>query len=474
MSFKGGKAPGHDHIPMHLVKNSFDIISKPLMHLINLSLEKGIFPNNLKTAKIIPIFKAGDVDIFTNYRPISILSSFSKIYEKIMYNRLLDFIERFEIFQFGFRTKHSTNHALTHLINKIATDIDQNKISIGVFLDLSKAFDTLNRDILFSKLENYGIRGVALNWIKSYFQNRKQYVQYHNVTSSHLITQCGVPQGSILGPLFFILYINDLPNASRVVEPLLFADDTSICYSHSDPEVLAAVLNEALQNIGSWMRANKLSLNIDKTDYVIFHSRHKKSSYDISLLLDNKCITRKTRVRFLGFFLDENLTWKPHINHVCKKISKSIGIIYQARFYLLPSTKLSMYYTLIYPYLSYCNTAWSSTYVSNLSCIFLLQKRIVRVLTNSNYRAHTAPLFSKLKILSIYQLNSFHIGKFMYSYHNQLLPPSFRNLFTTNIEIHEYNTRNASSYRAHACRTNIKQFTILFQGPKLWNCFRNR
>ena len=490
MSFKGGKAPGHDHIPMHLVKNSFDIISKPLMHLINLSLEKGIFPNNLKTAKIIPIFKAGDVDIFTNYRPISILSSFSKIYEKIMYNRLLDFIERFEILyslQFGFRTKHSTNHALTHLINKIATDIDQNKISIGVFLDLSKAFDTLNRDILFSKLENYGIRGVALNWIKSYFQNRKQYVQYHNVTSSHLITQCGVPQGSILGPLFFILYINDLPNASRVVEPLLFADDTSICYSHTDPEVLAAVLNEALLNIGSWMRANKLSLNIDKTDYVIFHSRHKKSSYDISLLLDNKCITRKTRVKFLGVFLDENLTWKPHINHVCKKISKSIGIIYRARFYLLASTKLSMYYTLIYPYLSYCNTAWSSTYVSNLSCIFLLQKRIVRVLTNSNYRAHTAPLFSKLKILSIYQLNSFHIGKFMYSYHNQLLPPSFRNLFTTNIEIHEYNTRNASSYRAHACRTNIKQFTILFQGPKLWNslpefvrgaqtinCFRNR
>ena len=146
----------------------------------------------------------------------------------------------------------------------IATDIDQSKISIGVFLDLSKAFDTLNRDILFSKLENYGIRGVALNWIKSYFKNRKQYVQYNNVTSSHLITQCGVPQGSILGPLFFIPYINDLPNASRIVEPLLFADDTSICYSHSDPEVLAAVLNEALQNIGSWMRANKLSVNIDK------------------------------------------------------------------------------------------------------------------------------------------------------------------------------------------------------------------
>ena len=135
---------------------------------------------------------------------------------------------------------------------------------------------------------------------------------YNNVTSSQLIAQCGVPQGSILGPLFFILYINDLPNASRIVEPLLFADDTSICCSHSDPEVLVAVLNDALQNIGSWMRAKKLSVNIDKTDFVIFHSRHKKSSYDISLLLVNKCITRKLRVKFLGGFLDENLTWKPN------------------------------------------------------------------------------------------------------------------------------------------------------------------
>jgi hypothetical protein len=161
-------------------------------------------------------------------------------------------------FQFGFRTKHSTNHALTHLVSKLATEIDQNKISIGVFLDLSKAFDTLNHSILFSKLENYGIRGVAVNWIKSYFHNRKQFIQYNNVTSSQLITQCGVPQCSILGPLLFILYINDLPNASRIVEPLLFTDDTSICYSHSDPVVLAAVLNEALQSIGSWMRQNKL------------------------------------------------------------------------------------------------------------------------------------------------------------------------------------------------------------------------
>ncbi len=165
-----------------------------------------------------------------------------------------------------------------------------------------------------------------------------------------------MPQGSILGPLLFILYINDLPNASHLAEILLFADDTSICYSNSDPVMLASVVNEALENISLWMRANKLSVNTDKTYYVIFKSKQKKTTFDIPLLLGDKLITRERQVKFLGVLLHENLSWKPHINHVCKKISKAIGVIYRNRFTLSSNTKLSLYYTLIYPYLTYCNT----------------------------------------------------------------------------------------------------------------------
>ena len=189
MSFKVGKAPGIDGIPMQLIKGSFQFISEPLMHIINLSLQSGIYPDRLKTAKVVPIYKTvvpiyktDDPELFKNYRPISILSNFSKVFERVMYNRLIEFIERFEIlycYQFGFRKNNSTNFALIHLTNKIATAIDQNKITAGVFVDLSKAFDTLNHQILFSKLERYGIRGVALQWIKSYFENREQFVQYH-------------------------------------------------------------------------------------------------------------------------------------------------------------------------------------------------------------------------------------------------------------------------------------------------------
>ena len=490
MSLKVGKAPGVDGIPMQLIKGSFQFISEPLMRIINLSLENGIFPDKLKTAKVIPIYKADDPELFNNYRPISILSNFSKIFERVMYNRLIEFIEKFEIlycYQFGFRKNNSTNFALIHLTNKIATAIDQNKITAGVFVDLSKAFDTLNHQILFSKLERYGIRGVVLQWIKSYFENREQFVQ-HDVSSSKQIIQCGVPQGSILGPLFFILYINDLPNALRLAEPLLFADDTSIYYSHSDPLVLATVLNQELSSISLWMKANKLSVNTNKTNYVIFKPKQKKlKTIMIPLMFNENKLTQKRVVKFLGVFIDENLSWKFHIDHVCKKVSKSTGIIYRSRFLLSMKTKLSLYYTLIYPYLTYCNVIWSSTYVTNVKRLFLNQKRLVRALTNADFTAHTAPLFYRLNLLDIYKINFLYIVKFIYCYHYNLLPSSFHNIFITSRHMHSYNTRNANAYRPHTCRTNIKKFTILFQGPQKWNslpeniknsetlsCFRNR
>ena len=175
--------------------------------------------------------------------------------------------------------------------------------------------------------------------------------------------------------------------------------------------------------------------------------------------------------KFLGVYIDDHLTWKHHISYVCKQIAKSIGIIFRSRFFLSSTTKLTLYYTLIYPYIVYCNCAWSSTYVSNLNRIYYLQKRAVRAITNSDYRAHSAPLFSKLGILDIFQVNTFEIAKFMFYYRNNLLPPLLLNLFVTNSQIHNYGTRTASNYRTHLCRTNLKQFTILYQGPKIWNSF---
>ena len=322
---------------------------------------------------------------------------------------------------------------------------------------------------MFAKLEHYGIRGTALQWIKSYFSKRPQFVQFNETQSSMLTIKCGVPQGSILGPLFFIVYINDLANASKVTESLLFADDTSIFYSRADIDHLVHVLNEELNNIDIWMKCNKLSINTKKTNYIIFKHKQKKIHRNTHLYFDDQLLERADTTKFLGVYIDENLNWKSHIGHVCNKIAKSVGIIFKSRFLLSAKTKLSLYYSLIYPYLSYCNVAWSSTYITNLNRIFLLQKRVVRAMTNSDFLAHTAPLFARLRILDIFKVNSFYIAKFMFSYHHALLPLSFRNLFVTNSQVHNYNTRSTANYRTHFCRTNIKQFSILYQGPKIWN-----
>ena len=185
------------------------------------------------------------------------------LFEKVMYNRMIEFAEQYNILhrcQFGFRKNYSTSHVLIHLINRISLAIDPRETTVGVFLDLSKAFDTLDHQILFTKLEHYGIRDVALQWIKSYFSCRQQFVQINQTCSSMQTIKCGVPQGSILGPLFFILYINDLPKASKLTELLIFAADTSIFFSHSNPNYLENVLNNELLNIDVWLRCNSSQL----------------------------------------------------------------------------------------------------------------------------------------------------------------------------------------------------------------------
>ena len=191
---------------MSIIKQSVNVISQPLTHIINLSITHGIVTNEMK----IPLFKAEDRDVFTNYRPVSILPSFSKFIERIIYNRFFEYFNKYNILydkQYGFRKNHSTSLALVDLYDKISTAIDQKEIAVWIFLDLSKAFDTVNHSILFDKLKHYGIRGLAFEWVKSYFSNRLQFIQFNDCFSASKNISCGVPQGSILGPLFFLLYI---------------------------------------------------------------------------------------------------------------------------------------------------------------------------------------------------------------------------------------------------------------------------
>ena len=248
---KSGKPAGHDGIKPDIIKECFESLVDPLTHLHNTSFETGVFPDIWKIAKVIPVFKQGDRSDEDNYRPISLLSCFEKVLERLMCKRMLDFLKKHKILyklQFGFRENHSTSLALIEALNEIYLKLDEGKFVLGVFLDLKKAFDTIDHKILLSKLEHYGLRGVASNWLCSYLSNRKQFT-FVNGCNSHLGTiNTGVPQGSVLGPILFTLYVNDMANASQL-QPRLFADDTNIFASGRDIDALVQDTNIKLQKL---------------------------------------------------------------------------------------------------------------------------------------------------------------------------------------------------------------------------------
>ena len=283
-------------------------------------------------------------------------------------------------------------------INKISAGFDANKHTVGIFLDLSKAFDTVDHAILISKLDHYGIRGLPLVWIQNYLSNKFQYVEYNGFCSQSNKIKCSVPQGSILGPLLFLLYINDLCNTTEIGELILFADDTNLFYSHGNVSSLMSLINSELSMLNGWFQANKLSVNISKTNYIIFKARQRKKIFDFNLKINNKEINRVNEVCFLGVILDENLSWKAHISHVAHKVSKSIGIIYRSSFYLFKSALRMLYYALVYPYLQYCITVWGSTYPTNLNRLVILQKRVIRIIDKQDFGVHTSSIFNELKI----------------------------------------------------------------------------
>ena len=280
----------------------------------------------------------------------------------------------------------STSMALLDLQDKITQSIDDHQFSIGIFLDLAKAFDTVNHSILIKKLELYGIRGLSLSWFISYLENRCQQVLCNGTLSKVKSLRCGVPQGSILGPLLFLLYINDLPNASKLLHFILFADDTNVFASHTSLNHLIDLINTELSLVADWFQSNRLSLNISKTNFILFCSHRKPiPNINIDIHINQQQITQVKSCKFLGVYIDSHLTWKDHIHYISCKISKSVGIMYRISYVLRSYVLLNLCCSLIYPYLSYCNLVWASNYHSRLKSLSVLQRRAVRIVAKKLY-----------------------------------------------------------------------------------------
>ena len=341
--------PEWDSLPAFGAKQCVDGFVTPLTKIINMCITQGVFPNEIKLARVVPVYKGNNKQTISNYRPISILTFFSKVIETIMYNTIAKFLETkgtIHDCQFGFRTNHSTQHAIITLVDKITKSVDSGDIVINLFVNLRKAFDTVSHSILVKKLHVYGIRGNILELCASYLENRKQFVTYDGEKSETKHITCGVPQGSILGPLFFITYMNDILHASKNLFNILYADDTSILLSGSDLQKLIREMNTELELISEWL---KLTLNIDKTYYMVFHRGRRKFKHNIELVINDMKIRETTSIKYLGVIIDSKLNWIDHITYVKNKVAKRIGIIRKASKLLNKKALLNLYHTFIFP-----------------------------------------------------------------------------------------------------------------------------
>ena len=485
---------------MRLLKSVADLIVTPLCRIINLSFSSGVFPDVLKVAKTIPLHKGGSTLEVNNFRPISLLSIFDKIMEKLMHKRLYDFLEEYNILyehQFGFRRFYSTAYSLIEITEKIKESIDNGKYGCGIFIDLKKAFDTVNHKILLTKLEHYGVRDNILKWFESYLTDRKMYVFYNGISSDIATVTCGVPQGSVLGPLLFLLYINDLPNISNKLSFFLFADDTNIYYESADLVELEKTVNKELKLLTLWLNLNRLALNVSKTNFVIFRSTKRPLNHNVILIMNRKAIEQKDHVKYLGILMDQHLSWKYHISSVSKKISRGIGILAKLRGSMDRNLLINIYYCLVYSYLSYGVEAWGSACETNLSCINVLHNKAVRVITGNQYYQifgetpgplpSADPLYKELKFLDFKDIFKFSIAKFVYLTLCQVSPPIFFDWFNYNHQMHSYATRSSviisqdhyfdvgveqSIYTLYIKKANLENYgrkMVHVSGPLIWN-----
>ena len=475
---KSSNSYDFNYLNVNILKKIHSII-KPLVYIFNKSIETGSVPTKFKIAKVVPVYKKGDSHLLKNYRPISILPCFSKLIEKCIFNRVYSFLCNNDILsksQYGFRRNHSTTHALIDLQDKIISAIDKNNFGLGIFMDLSKAFDIVDHEILLYKLKHYGIRGTALKWFTSYLNNRSQYTFFANCSSNKSQIKHGVPQGSILGPLLFLLYINDITNSSEKLEFVLYADDTTLFYTQSNVENLKENVEYELKKVTKWFRVNKLLVNYDKTHFVPFQNRCSNISDaldNIVLTIDCKSLNKCNHVTFLGIQIDKHLQWNDHFNYVKNKISKCVGILYKLKNCLPRSALLTLYNSLILPYLSYCLPVWGNSNQYKLNSILKLQKKAVRICTGSHHRSHSAPLFKQLNILQFQDLYSYHTAILGFFYFKNLLPLHIMQMFNINSSIHHYETRRNHDFHLFKVNSSFTQRSIRFSFPVVWNSLPN-
>ena len=458
---------------------SLDVIANSLAFLFNLSCSQNEIPGDWKLARVSPVFKnKGDRNDVSNYRPISVLAHVAKLLETCIKKQFVEFLEFLNTnniitpCQSAYLANHSTITALHKMVDDWSDNINNGSITAACFLDLTKCFDTVNHSILLSKLRSYGCSDSVINWFKSYLANRQQIVRCNSSLSKIHTINIGVPQGSILGPILFIIFINDLPSCLKYSSCCIYADDISL-YIASDSLVESeSRIQYDLINIDKWFHRNKLLINTNKSHCMLIGTNANVDQKILSIKLNDTQLQQVSTFKLLGIYVDSSLSWRSHLEHLTKKLAPKVGLLCRLSKILPQNYLVTVYQTIIQPHIDYGISIWGGSPTSYILPIQRLQNRSVRAITRSfDWKTSVSGLLNNLKIMNLRQRYNYFISTLMYKCLNGKSPSYLANLFKSVSSIHNRDTRQSSNNSLYLPKPNVESFrrSLKYAGANLWN-----
>ena len=469
LGLKKNSAPGDDEVTVLDLLNLREHIVPIITTLINTIISSGIYPQELKISRITPIFKSGDKKNMGDYRPISVISVFSKIIEKIMKKQITEHVNTnisLDKFQYGFITNSNTLGATFDFVNYISKALDEKKSAVAVFIDLKKAFDVVSVDLLLNKLYKMGIRGKVFGLIETYLRNRRQYVKLGNVISDLLTNNYGVPQGSVLGPLLYALYVLSLRCANLKGRYFTFADDTALVYTGKNEAELMHIINDDLNIYVNWLFFNKLKINAEKTKYILFRQKNKVVG-NLDIKINNESLEKVEHIRYLGLIIDEMLSWQNHINKIKDKILPMIPAVYKFRNYLSAQTKMNIYNAFFLSHFRYLIPVWGTCCQNKMMEMQKLQNKILKILFNFGPLTSTQTLYGGLGVGKLETVFKFEQSKLIHKIVTQQLKSNTDLTFVN--EIHTHNTRALNDIYLSSNRTNLQLYSPIQCSLRTYN-----
>lgn len=451
--------------------DALDVVAVDLLDIVNSSLSKGEFPDAWKQTLVIPIPKIPNSKKPEDHRPINMLPLYEKVMETIVKEQVTAYIDRLGVLvseQSGFRKQHSCESALNLLLFKWKQYVERGNIVLSVFVDLKRAFETIDRTKLIQVLKKYGIRGQALNWFSSYLSNRTQVTKYNSAVSPATAVDLGVPQGSVLGPLLFMLYINDIKQALRKVQVNLFADDTVLFMVGDSFDECFDAMNDELVGFTKWLKWKKLQLNIAKTKCMVVTTRRLNNNGGV-VWMDGQAVERVQSIKYLGVMLDEKLNFNEHIDYTIRKAARKFGVMCRISRYLTADAKVEVYNSLIAPHFDYCASILFLATQRQLKRMQVLQNKVMRLILRCERLTPRRSMLDCLQWMSVKQRIDYNTLVFVFRVKKGMVPQYLTGEVRYGRDIHRHDTRGADDLRLQMCRKTCTQNSLFYKGFKLYN-----